>query len=95
MFGYESGSFTGAHHESKPANSSLPDGAPFSWMKIGELPMDMQAKLLRVLQEKRFYRVGGTSPITSDVAHYRCHPPPNMAELVEQKLFTLQFVLSP
>lgn len=86
MFGYESGSFTGAHRAGKAGKFELADGGTLFLDEIGELPMDMQAKLLRVLQEKRFYRVGGTSPITSDVRIIAATNR-NMAELVEQKLF--------
>mgnify|MGYP000849568913 FL=1 len=86
MFGYESGSFTGAHRAGKAGKFELANGGTLFLDEIGELPMDMQAKLLRVLQERRFYRVGGTTPITADVRIIAATNR-NMAELVEQKLF--------
>lgn len=67
MFGYESGAFTGAQKYGKVGKFELAQGGTIFLDEIGELPLDMQAKLLRVLQEKRFYRVGGTTPINCDV----------------------------
>lgn len=67
MFGYESGAFTGAQKYGKLGKFELAQGGTIFLDEVGELPLDMQAKLLRVLQEKRFYRVGGTTPINCDV----------------------------
>ncbi len=67
MFGYESGAFTGAQKYGKIGKFELAQGGTIFLDEIGELPIDMQAKLLRVLQERRFYRVGGTTPINCDV----------------------------
>lgn len=67
MFGYESGAFTGAQKYGKVGKFELAKGGTIFLDEIGELPLEMQAKLLRVLQEKRFYRVGGTVPIDCDV----------------------------
>lgn len=66
MFGYESGAFTGGHKSGKKGKFELAAGGTLFLDEIGELPLDMQAKLLRVLQERRFYPVGGTTPITAD-----------------------------
>jgi transcriptional regulator with PAS, ATPase and Fis domain len=86
MFGYESGSFTGANRQGKAGKFELANGGTIFLDEIGELPIDMQAKLLRVLQERRFYRVGGAAPITSDVRIIAATNR-NMAELVEEKMF--------
>lgn len=67
MFGYESGAFTGAQKYGKVGKFELAQGGTIFLDEIGELPLEMQGKLLRVLQEKRFYRVGGTVPINCDV----------------------------
>lgn len=67
MFGYEAGSFTGGSKGGKAGKFEIANGATLFLDEVGELPLDMQAKLLRVIQERRFYRVGGTAPIEVDV----------------------------
>ncbi|MEQ8201673.1 MAG: sigma 54-interacting transcriptional regulator [Syntrophomonadaceae bacterium] len=67
MFGYEAGAFTGGSRTGKAGKFELANGAAIFLDEIGELPLDMQAKLLRVIQERRFYRVGGIKPIDVDV----------------------------
>lgn len=67
MFGYEGGTFTGASKEGRPGLFEISNGGTLFLDEIGELPFDMQAKLLRVLQEKEIYRVGGRKPIKLDV----------------------------
>ncbi|MBQ2492458.1 MAG: sigma 54-interacting transcriptional regulator [Bacteroidales bacterium] len=62
FFGYEKGSFTGASIEGKEGYFALANNGTLFLDEIGSLPLDMQAKLLRVLQENTFYRVGGTEP---------------------------------
>ena len=62
LFGYEKGAFTGAAGMKKGKLETVDDGTLFL-DEIGELPPPMQAKLLRVLQQKEFERVGGTRPI--------------------------------
>jgi PAS domain S-box len=62
MFGYEAGSFTGALKSGKPGKFELARGGTLFLDEVGELPYEMQSKLLRVLQEKTFYRVGERSP---------------------------------
>jgi|GEM_PF-400952 transcriptional regulator with GAF, ATPase, and Fis domain len=66
LFGHEKGSFTGAI-EKKIGKFEIADGGTVFLDEIGELPLEIQAKLLRVLQEKEFERVGGKSTIYSDV----------------------------
>ncbi len=65
LFGHEKGSFTGAHTQRKGHIESAAGGTLFL-DEIGDLPMPLQAKLLRFLQEKRFKRVGGREEIQSD-----------------------------
>lgn len=67
MFGYEAGAFTGGSKGGKAGKFEIANGATIFLDEVGELPLDMQAKLLRVIQERRFFRVGGTSPIEVDV----------------------------
>jgi len=66
LFGHEKGAFTGAHTQ-KPGKFELADGGTMLLDEIGELPMPLQAKLLRVLQESMYERVGGTGTISIDV----------------------------
>jgi two-component system response regulator AtoC len=66
MFGHEKGAFTGAT-ERRPGRFELADGGTLFLDEIAELPAGLQAKLLRVLQERRFERVGGTREIHVDV----------------------------
>jgi len=62
LFGHEKGAFTGAT-EKRTGKFEQADGGTIFLDEIGEMPMDMQAKLLRVLQEKEFERIGGKAPI--------------------------------
>ncbi len=66
FFGYEKGSFTGAA-ERRPGKFEDANGGTAFLDEIGELPLDAQSRLLRVLQEKEFSRVGGGAPIRVDV----------------------------
>ncbi|AFQ44982.1 sigma-54-dependent Fis family transcriptional regulator [Desulfosporosinus meridiei] len=66
LFGYKGGAFTGAERKGKPGKMELAHGGTLFLDEIGELPIQLQVKLLRVLQDKCFYRVGGTEPITVD-----------------------------
>jgi two-component system, NtrC family, response regulator AtoC len=66
LFGYEKGAFTGAV-ASKPGRFELADGGTLFLDEIGEIPVEMQVKLLRVLQESEFERVGGIKTIKVDV----------------------------
>jgi len=65
LFGHEKGAFTGAI-ASRPGRMEQADTGTLFLDEIGELPLDMQPKLLRALQEKRFTRVGGNQTIDSD-----------------------------
>jgi two-component system response regulator AtoC len=66
LFGHEKGAFTGAVNR-KPGRFELADGGTLFLDEIGELPRDMQVKLLRVLQDGTFDRVGGVRSQTVDV----------------------------
>ncbi|GAB5499130.1 MAG: sigma-54 dependent transcriptional regulator [Pseudohongiellaceae bacterium] len=66
LFGHEKGSFTGAIH-SRAGRFELAEGGTLFLDEIGDMPMPMQVKLLRIIQERTFERVGGTKTITSDV----------------------------
>jgi nitrogen regulation protein NR(I) len=66
LFGYEKGAFTGAVG-SKPGRFELADGGTLFLDEIGEVPLEMQVKLLRALQESEFERVGGIKTIRVDV----------------------------
>ncbi len=66
LFGYEKGAFTGAVN-SKPGRFELADGGTLFLDEIGEVPLEMQVKLLRALQESEFERVGGLKTIRVDV----------------------------
>lgn len=62
LFGYEKGAFTGASSEGKPGLFELADKGMIFLDEIGELPLNLQVKLLRVLQEGEIQRIGGSRP---------------------------------
>lgn len=66
LFGYESGAFTGAKTKGKPGKFEMAHGGTILLDEIGDLPLPMQAKLLRVLQERTVDRLGGTKTIPVD-----------------------------
>jgi PAS domain S-box-containing protein len=86
MFGYESGAFTGASKNGKPGKFELAKSGTLFLDEIGELPIEMQAKFLRVLQEKNYYRVGGKTPLISDVRIVAATNR-DMKKLVEENTF--------
>ncbi len=67
FFGHEKGAFTGASQKTKLGKFELANGGTILLDEIGELSLDLQVKLLRVLQERKFYRVGGEREIAVDV----------------------------
>jgi len=67
LFGYEEGAFTGARKGGKAGLFEIADGGTIFLDEIAELPLNLQVKLLRVLQEKELTRLGGSKPIMSDV----------------------------
>lgn len=63
LFGYEGGAFTGSSKEGRLGKFELANGGTLFLDEIGDMPLAMQPKLLRVLQEREFYRVGGNKRI--------------------------------
>src|SRR5215467_12526095 len=66
LFGYERGAFTGAHN-SHPGKFEQAQGGTILLDEITEMPLGLQAKLLRVLQEREVERLGGRTPVSLDV----------------------------
>ena len=66
LFGYDRGAFTGARAAGKPGKFELAHRGTIFLDEIGDLPLEMQPKLLRVLEEKVFERIGGNTVIQSD-----------------------------
>ncbi|MGI6746818.1 MAG: sigma-54-dependent Fis family transcriptional regulator [Anaerovoracaceae bacterium] len=62
LFGYERGSFTGANKEGNPGKFELADGGTIFLDEVGDMPLDVQVSLLRVLQTKEIIRIGGKYP---------------------------------
>lgn len=67
LFGYEPGSFTGASNKGRMGKFELADGGTIFLDEIGEMPIDMQVKLLRVIQERKLTRIGGNHVFDLDV----------------------------
>jgi transcriptional regulator with PAS, ATPase and Fis domain len=67
FFGYDPGSFTGADKKGKIGKFDLANGGTLFLDEIGDMAPSLQAKLLRVIQDKGFYRIGGTKQIDADV----------------------------
>lgn len=85
LFGHEKGAFTGAHIR-KIGKFEMADGGTIFLDEIGELELSLQAKLLRVLQDKTFERVGGTEPIKTD-ARIISATNRELKKAVDEKLF--------
>lgn len=67
LFGYEKGAFTNALASGKPGKFELANGGTIFLDEVGDMPLEMQAKILRVLQEREFERIGGSKPVKVDV----------------------------
>lgn len=67
LFGYEEGAFTGAGKQGKPGMFELANNGTILLDEVGELPLPVQSKLLRVIQEREIYRVGGKDPTSLNV----------------------------
>ena len=85
IFGYEKGAFTGAIKTTRGKLELAHKGVLFL-AAIGEMPLELQAKLLRVLENKRFYRLGGEKEISSDF-RLICATNKNLTDLIDLKKF--------
>jgi two-component system, NtrC family, response regulator len=85
LFGHEKGAFTDASSQRK-GKLELASGGTLILDEIGDMPLNLQAKLLRTIQEGQFYRVGGNLPIKVDL-RIICLTNKNVKELMQQKLF--------
>lgn len=86
MFGYAAGAFTGAAAKGTPGLIRTAEGGTLFLDEIGDLPLTAQAKLLRVIQEKKVRPVGGTEIVSVNV-RFVAATHHELDELVEQKLF--------
>jgi PAS domain S-box-containing protein len=84
LFGYEEGAFTGAGRGGKPGKFEMANKGTIFLDEVGEIPLEMQVKLLRVLQERETERVGGTQLIPLDVRVISASNRP-LEELVREK----------
>ncbi len=86
LFGYDKGAFTGAGGQGKPGKFELANRGTIFLDEIGDMPLDMQPKLLRVIEAKEFERVGGTKVFKSD---FRLIAATNrsLEEMVREKRF--------
>jgi transcriptional regulator with PAS, ATPase and Fis domain len=86
LFGYEGGSFTGAEHKGRKGKIEHAGGGTLFLDEIGDLPLELQPILLRVLEEKQVTRVGGTRALPVDF-HLIAATNQNLSELMRQGLF--------
>ncbi|MDV6378444.1 sigma 54-interacting transcriptional regulator [Sporosarcina sp. GW1-11] len=86
FFGYEKGSFTGAHKDGKAGKVEMANGGTLFLDEIGMLPLDMQVKLLRVLQEKEVSRIGGNTSIKVN-SRIVAATNSNLEDMIKQGLF--------
>jgi transcriptional regulator with PAS, ATPase and Fis domain len=86
LFGYEEGAFSGARKGGKPGKFELAKGGTLFLDEIGDMPLHMQVKLLRALQEKTIERVGGRLSLNVDV-RVIASTHQNLEEMVANKAF--------
>ena len=86
LFGYEPGAFSGASKNGKPGKFELANHGTILLDEIGEMPQNLQSKLLRVLQEQEFERVGGINTIKVNV-RIICCTNQNLQQLIQAKRF--------
>jgi len=86
LFGYERGAFTGCKKEGKMGIFELANGGIIFLDEIGELPINLQSKLLRVIQERELLRIGGSKPISIDVRIIAATNR-NLPEMIRKGLF--------
>ncbi|PKK84166.1 MAG: hypothetical protein CVT49_05045 [candidate division Zixibacteria bacterium HGW-Zixibacteria-1] len=85
LFGYEKGAFTGAH-KTKPGRFEVANKGSIFLDEIGDMPMELQSKLLQVLEQQEFVRVGGINNIHVDV-RIICATNKNLEEAIQRHLF--------
>lgn len=85
LFGYKKGAFTNADKD-KPGRFKLADGGTIFLDEIGDLPLTLQSKILRVLQEKEYDEIGGTKTIKTDVRVIAATNK-NLEDMVKNKTF--------
>ncbi len=86
LFGYEPGSFTGASKRGKKGKFELADKGSILLDEVGDMPLEMQGQLLRVLQDKEVERIGGSKPTKVDF-RLIASTNRNLEDLIEQGLF--------
>ena len=86
LFGYEPGAFTGALTKGKPGFFEVASKGTIFLDEIGDMPLESQAKLLRVLQDGEFYKVGGVEPIKTN-ARIIAATNRNLRDMVERGTF--------
>jgi len=86
LFGYDPGAFTGSLTKGQKGKLDLAQGGTLLLDEVGEIPLELQGKLLRVIQEKEYYRVGGLKKIKTDV-RIICATNANLEQRVEQGTF--------
>lgn len=86
LFGYDPGAFTGSLTKGQKGKLDLAQGGTLLLDEVGEIPLELQGKLLRVIQEKEFYRVGGLKKIKTDV-RIICATNADLAQRVAQGTF--------
>ena len=85
LFGYEKGAFTGAHR-TKPGRFEVASNGTMFLDEIGDMPLELQSKLLQVLEQHEFVRVGGINTIKVDL-RIICATNKNLEEAIENRLF--------
>jgi transcriptional regulator with PAS, ATPase and Fis domain len=85
LFGHEKGAFTGAT-KFKPGKFDMADEGTLFLDEIGDMPLKLQSKILRVIQEKEFYRVGGSSTVKVDV-RFVASTNQNLEKMVQEGAF--------
>lgn len=86
LFGYEGGSFTGGRSQGQKGKLDLAAGGTLLLDEVGELPLELQAKLLRVLESREFFRVGGLTKVRTDI-RVVCATNQDLADKVAQGQF--------